>query len=151
MRKASVVIWAFFVVVWAASAMAGEVSGSGTSIIMAAAPAETELSDGRMYTQMHSEQVLVADGHPFDGVAMSCHGVCLMEGESGTCAGGCGGVDKDGDLIHFSFDGVTAGDWKLLGGSGKWANASGSGTWKEGGTLGATFTSNDWTGTIQMK
>ena len=151
MRKTSLIGLFVFCLVLALPAVAGEVSGSGSAIVVSDAPSETELADGRIYEERHLNQVLRSDGHPFDGVVMSCGGVCLMDGEDGTCFGGCTGMDRDGDMIHFSYDGNTSGGWNLLGGTGKWVGSSGSGTWENIGPAGAGFSKTDWTGTIQIK
>jgi len=139
------------VVIVAGVSLGEEVKGSGEGILVGSPPAEMQLPGGETYVQLDNRQVLMATdpSHPFHRVAITCSGSC-RGAESGSCAGGCTGQDPDGDVINFTWNGQSKGEWTLVGGTGKWQGATGSGTWEDMGPLGAGFTRNAWSGTIQM-
>jgi hypothetical protein len=73
-------------------------------------------------------------------------------------------TEKDGDLLHYSFDGkvttiadaagkpstTAEGTWILTGGTGKWKDRDARGTWKNTAVDAATSTA-EWEGTWQPK
>ncbi len=135
--------------------LAGEMSGSGEAIVVSSPPKETPLPGGDTFLELQTQEIMLASdaGHPFHHVAMTCVGTCTVDAEGGmtTCAGGCTGQDPDGDVITFSWDGFDGGGWKLVGGTGKWSGASGWGSWKSAGPMGAGFTRNTWSDSIEME
>jgi hypothetical protein len=93
-------------------------------------------ADGSQVLRVLSSRILnmkEPKDYPLDGAYGTCAGLWTVaaDGKSGSGAGECYYVDRDGDTMGFAWEGTnTGGTWKVQWGTGKYKNTSNSGTWK---------------------
>ena len=145
--------------VWMAVASLASADGmklSGDNVNISDPASSVQLANGKTYLTLNQRSVIhgTSPDNPFDGATMSCMGGCTMEAEDGSdaiCMGSCTGYDANGGLFNFTWDGFTAGTWKIVGGTGAWDGAQGSGTWEATADLGDGLSTNSWVGEVTMK
>jgi len=129
-------------------------AAKGENIVVPKEPVTTKLAGGKTFMTQGNHQFFVTSDakHPLNGASGDCDGACVVDAsKAGMCMGSCTVVDRDGDLVFFTWDGQTEGTWKLAGGSGKWKGSSGQGTWKNvGDATAGNFARNAWEGTMSM-
>jgi|SaaInl4_135m_RNA_FD_contig_21_295641_length_570_multi_26_in_0_out_0_1 hypothetical protein len=113
------------------------------------------LADGSNYMVIGNKWVVsteVAD-YPLNDSSMDCTGSCKASEDlsAGDCFGYCGGVDADGDLFSFTWDGYVGGNWSTGAGSGKFEGWSGTGTWESVPLSDPAVAKVNWQGSITMK
>lgn len=126
----------------------------GDNVVVLKEAVTTPLADGASYVTAGNRQIATMDDpkHPLNGASGDCDGACVVGADKkATCMGSCTWVDRGGDIAFFTWNGMTDGGWKLLGGTGKWMGATGEGTWKNGPMSAGGFGHNLWQGTIQLK
>jgi hypothetical protein len=119
-------------------------------------PGETrELADGGAYMVIGNKWIVSTEkpGYPLNDQSMDCTGSCKAAAglETGDCFGYCGGIDADGDLFSFTWDGYTGGGWATAAGTGKFEDWRGSGTWEVVPLSDPAVAKVKWEGTITMK
>jgi hypothetical protein len=126
----------------------------GDTVVVQKEPVTTKLAGGKSYVTAGNHQAFMTSDpkHPLNGASGDCDGACVTDASSAMCMGSCTVVDRDGDLVFFTWDGSqTEGGWKLDGGSGKWKGSTGSGTWKSAAAASAgNFGRNSFEGTMSM-
>ena len=146
----SVLLVSFLLIASEASAQAAK----GENIVVPKDPTTTKLPSGKSYMTLGNHQVFVTSDskHALNGASGDCDGACVVNASNtGMCMGSCTVVDREGDIVFFTWDGQTEGSWKLAGGSGKWKGSSGQGTWKNTETAApGNFARNAWEGTMSM-
>lgn len=126
----------------------------GENIVVMKDSATTKLPGGKSYMTQGNRQICTsADAkNPLNGASGDCDGACLIDAAgNATCMGSCAWVDHDGELVFITWDGQTAGSWKVAGGTGKWKASSGGGTWKNADSVAGNFARDTWEGTFSMK
>jgi hypothetical protein len=129
-------------------------AAKGENVVVLKDSMTTKLPSGKSYVTLGNHQVFVtADPkHALNGAAGDCDGACIVDASNaGMCMGSCTVVDREGDMVFFTWDGQNEGTWKLAGGSGKWKGSSGQGTWKNTeAAVAGNFSRNSWEGTMSM-
>jgi len=145
--------------------------------LIASAAAQEKFGDKRVYHVIKSEAFPIPDKEGHVLVVSEVHGYDLKDGRTavnrvvgdlvkanGRTFGYGTATEKDGDMLHYSFEGqvVTAtdssgkpaatsqGTWLLVGGTGKWQQRSARGTFKGAG-VGPGTSLAEWEGTWEPK
>jgi hypothetical protein len=145
--------------------------------LIAPAAAQEKFGDKRVYHTIKSEAMQIPDKEGHVLVVSETHGYDLKDGRTavnrvvadlvkgnGRTFGYGTATEKDGDMLHYSFEGrvttaadsggkpatTSQGTWVITGGTGKWQQRDARGTFKSA-VVGPGTSVSDWEGTWEAK